>query len=198
VGDRDALLARPVPPATPVTETDLESLPRLMQTYLRRVGVVGQPRVHSLRVQFNAQMGSSATSPWMQSTAPQYEFFAPPTRLFHMNGSLFGVPFEILHRYIDSTATFQVRIASLFSIVDKSGPVLTRGETVTLMNDIVVMALAAVLDLPFTWETIGPRFVAADTCRNAGQRRSRSSQLRQKRRQTLGTDADGRRPAHAQ
>jgi hypothetical protein len=165
--DRDALLARPVPPAPPVTETDLASLPRLMQTYLRRVGAVGQPRVHNMRVHFNAQMRSSATSPWMQSTATQYEFFAPPARLFYMNAALFGVPLDIFHRYIDSTATFQVRIASLFSMVDKSGPILTRAETVTLMNDIVVMAPAAVLGLPFTWETIGDRSVQA-TFTNAG------------------------------
>ena len=165
--DRDALLARPVPPAPVVTETDLASLPPLMQTYLRHVGAVGRPRVYNMRVVFNAQMRSSATSPWMQSTATQYEFFAPPARLFYMNAALFGVPLDIFHRYIDSAATFQVRIASLFSMVDKGGPVLTRAETVTLMNDIVVMAPAAVLDLPFTWETIGERSLLA-TFTNAG------------------------------
>jgi hypothetical protein len=165
--DRDALLARPVPASPTVTETDLASLPPLMQTYLRRVGAVGQPRVYNMRVLFNAQMRSSATSPWMQATATQYEFFAPPARLFYMNASLLGVPFDIFHRYIDSAATFQVRIASLFSMVDKSGPILTRAETVTLMNDIVVMAPAAVLGLPFMWETIGDRSLQA-TFTNAG------------------------------
>jgi hypothetical protein len=165
--DRDALLARPVPPSPVVTEADLASLPPLMQTYLRRVGAVGRPRVRSMRVLFNARMRSSATSPWMQSTATQYEFFAPPARLFYMNAALFGVPFDIFHRYVDSAATFQVRIASLFSMVDKSGPILTRAETVTLMNDIVVMAPAAVLDLPFTWETIEERSLLA-TFTNAG------------------------------
>jgi hypothetical protein len=165
--DRDTLLARPVPPAPPVTDGDLARLPPLMQTYLRRVGAVGRPRVHSMRVHFHAQMRSTATSPWMQATATQYEFFAPPARLFYMNAALFGVPFDIFHRYIDGTATFQVRIASLFSMVDKSGPILTRAETVTLMNDIVVMAPAAVLGLPFTWETIGDRSLQA-TFTNAG------------------------------
>lgn len=165
--DRDALLARPVRASSPVTEADLESLPPLMQNYLRRVGALGRPRVRSLRVIFKAQMRSSATSPWMQATAMQYEFFDPPARLFYMNATRSGVPIDVLHRYIDGAATFQVRIASLFSMVDKSGPVLTRGETVTLMNDIVVMAPAAVLDLPFTWETVGKRSLLA-TFANAG------------------------------
>ena len=138
-----------------------------MQTYLRRVGAVGRPRIRSMRVFFNAQMRSSTTSPWMQSTATQYEFFDPPARLFYMNATRSGVPFDVFHRYIDSAARFQVRIASLFSMVDKSVPVLTRADTVTLMNDIVGMAPAAVLDLPFTWKTVGERSLLA-TFTNAG------------------------------
>jgi hypothetical protein len=93
----------------------------------------------------------------MQATATQCEFFDPPARLFYMNATRSDVPFDVYHRYVDGAATFQVRIASMFSMVNKSGPVLTRAETVTLMNDIVVMAPAAVLELPFTWKTVGDR-----------------------------------------
>ena len=165
--DRDALLAHPLRAAPIVTEVDLASLPPLMQTYLRRVGAVGRPRVRNMRVRFDAQMRSSATSPWMQATATQYEFFDPPARLFYMNATRSGVPLDVFHRYIDSAATFQVRIASLVPMVDKSGADLTRAETVTLMNDIVVMAPAAVLDLPFAWKTVGERSLLA-TFANAG------------------------------
>jgi hypothetical protein len=165
--DRDALLGRPARPTPVVTDADIASLPPLMQAYLRRVGAVGRPRVRNMRVLFNAQMRSSATSPWMQSTATQYEFFDPPARLFYMNATRSGVPFDAFHRYVDGAATFQVRIASLFPMVDKSGAVLTRAETVTLMNDIVVMAPAAVLDLPFTWKSTGDRSLLA-TFTNAG------------------------------
>jgi hypothetical protein len=165
--DRDALLARPVRPAPVVTEADLADLPPLMRTYLRRGGAVGRPRVRNVRVRFAARMRSSATSPWMPSTATQYEFFDPPARLFYMNATRSGVPFDVYHRYVDDAATFQVRIASLFPMLDRSGPVLTRAETVTLMNDIVVMAPAAVLDLPFSWTAVGERAVLA-TFANAG------------------------------
>jgi hypothetical protein len=103
----------------------------------------------------------------MQAAAAQYEFFDPPARLFYMNATRGGVPLDVFHRYIDGGATFQVRIASLIPMVDKSGPVLTRAETVTLMNDIVVMAPAAVLDLPFTWKSVGARALLA-TFSNAG------------------------------
>jgi len=52
-------------------------------------------------------------------------------------------------------------------MVDKRGPGLTYDETVTLMNDILVMAPAAVLDLPFSFETTGERTLGA-TFHNAG------------------------------
>lgn len=165
--DRTALLARSTLPASLVTEADLTPLPPLMQRYLRQVGAVGRPRVHNLRVTFQAQMRSSATSPWMDATATQYESFAPPARLFHMSASRAGLPFDIFHRYVDGAATFQVRIAGLISIVDKQGAALTNDETVTLMNDVLVLAPAAVLDLPFTFETLSERSLRA-TFRNAG------------------------------
>jgi len=165
--DRSALLSRPFAAATVVSENDLTSLPPLMQKYLRNLGVVGRERVRNVQVTFNAQMRSSATSPWMESTATQYESFFPPARLFHMNASRSGVPFDVFHRYVGDSATFQVRIVGLISMVNKSGAGLTNDETVTLMNDILVMAPAAALDLPFIFETTGDHTLRA-TFRNAG------------------------------
>jgi hypothetical protein len=165
--DRGLLLARAAPPAPLVTDDDLSALPPLMQTYLRRAGAVGRARVRNVRVTFTAQMRSSATSPWMQATATQYEFFAPPARLFSMRASRGGIPFDVFHRYVDSAATFQVRVAGVIPMVNKSGRGITHDETVTLMNDVLVLAPAAVLDLPFTFETIGERAVRA-TFSNAG------------------------------
>jgi hypothetical protein len=165
--DRNALLAGATLAAPRVMEADLASLPPLMQGYLRRMGVVGRARARNMRVTFKAQMRSSATAPWMQATATQYEFFDPPARLFHMNASRAGLPFDVFHRYVDGAATFQVRIAGLLPMVDKHGAAITNDETVTLMNDVLVMAPAAVLDLPFTFETLGERSLRA-TFHNAG------------------------------
>jgi hypothetical protein len=165
--DRDALLAGATIAAPLVTEADLAPLPPLIQAYFRRVGAVGRARVRNMRVTFGAQMRSSATAPWMQATAIQYEFFERPARLFHMNASRAGLPFDVFHRYVDGAATFQVRLAGLLPVVDKHGPEITHVETVTLMNDVLVMAPAAVLDLPFTFETLGERSLRA-TFHNAG------------------------------
>jgi hypothetical protein len=165
--DSRVALVRPFTAIPPVTEAEVARLPPLMQAYLRRVGAVGRPHVRNMRVVFDAQMRFGPNSKWMESTAVQYEFFNPTARLFHMSASLYGLPFDILHRYVGDSATFQVRIAGLVPMVDVKGATLTKAETVTLLNDIVVMAPATVLDLPLTWETIGPRTIRA-TFSNAG------------------------------
>ena len=165
--DRNALLAGAEHAAYLVTEADLAALPPLMQAYLRRTGAIGRAHVRNLRVTFKAQMRSSATASWMQATATQYEFFDRPARLFHMKASRAGMPLDVFHRYVGGGATFQVRIAGLIPMVDKGGAEITNDETVTLMNDVLVMAPAAVLDLPFTFETTGEQSLRA-TFYNAG------------------------------
>jgi hypothetical protein len=165
--ERDLLLARATRPAALVGDADLASLPPLMQTYLRRVGAVGRPRLRNMRVVFDARMRGGPSEPWMPATATQYEFFDPPARLFHMEATRAGVPFDVFHRYVDGAATFRVRLAGLYPLVDKHGPGITNDETVTLMNDVLVLAPAAALDLPFSYETTGERTLRA-TFRNAG------------------------------
>lgn len=165
--DRGLLLSEATPYVPPVTEADLAPLPLLMQTYLRRMGVVGRAHVRNLRLTFRAEMRSSATSPWMPATATQYDFFDEPARLFHMKARRAGIPMDIYHRYVAGAATFQVRLAGLIPMVDKAGAALTHDETVTLMNDVLVMAPAAVVDLPFTFEDIDAQTLRA-TFRNAG------------------------------
>jgi hypothetical protein len=162
------LLTRPIV-AGIVTEGDLAPLPPLMQTYLRRVGAVGRPHVRNVHITFDAQMRSAADSPWMQATVDQYEFFDTPARFFFMQARRSGIPVDAFHRYVGDSATFRVRIMGLYPMVDFKGDTLTQSETVTLLNDILVFAPAAVLDLPFGWEMTGDRTLRA-TFTNGGHR----------------------------
>jgi hypothetical protein len=154
----------------PVTESDLAPLPTVVQTYLRRAGVVGKPHVRSLHATFRARMRTSADARWMTATVEQYNFFEPgaPARLFFMEASRLGVPFVAYHRYVGDAATMRVRIAGLFTVVDAHGPQMTQGETVTLFNDMCFLAPAALVDAPVRWNVVDDRMVAA-TYTNAGK-----------------------------
>ena len=46
-------------------------------------------------------------------TAYQQSFANPPARLFLVESSMFGIPFNAFHRYVGPEATFRVRLASL-------------------------------------------------------------------------------------
>lgn len=150
-----------------VTEADLAPLPPLVQTYLRRAGVVGKPRVRDVRARFHGQFRRKADAAWMPFHSEQVNTFDPPARLFFMEATLFGVPFDALHVYVGPSATMLVRVASLIEVVDGRGPEMNRSETVTLFNDMCVLAPGA---LPFAgvqWAPVDARAVRA-TYVNAG------------------------------
>lgn len=150
-----------------VREADLDPLPVPVQRYLRFVGVVGQPRVRNYRVRFVGRIRSSADAPWMQFTAEQLSFTDPPERLFMMDAAMKGLPVDVLHSYIDAEARMRVKLLSLYPMVDAGGFEFTTAETVTLFNDMCVMAPATLLSPAITWKTIDSTTVEG-TFTNAG------------------------------
>ena len=137
-----------------VTEQDLQRLPVPVQRYLRYVGAVGKPRVTNFRAVSQGTMKRSIKSDWIDITAHQYDFFDNRARLFFIESSLYGVPFDGLHMYVGNEATMRIRVASLFPIVHAQGEKMTRAETVTLFNDMCLLAPAALIDTSIQWETV--------------------------------------------
>src|SRR4029077_3133705 len=82
---------------------------------------------------------------WMRLSAGQDNFVGEPARLFYFNASMFMVPVQGYHRYVGSSATMTVKAAALVSVADASGPEMNEGETVTLFNDMCVMAPATLI-----------------------------------------------------
>jgi hypothetical protein len=71
-----------------------------------------------------------------------------------MQATRSGLPLDGLHAYDDDGATMRIRLLSMFPIVDLKGPTLTRTETVTVLNDMAIMAPAALLDPAIRWRQI--------------------------------------------
>jgi hypothetical protein len=165
---RDQLASRPADPGM-LGEADLVGLPPAVRTYIERTGAVGRPRVRSLRAVFRARIRSGPDSPWLEGPAEQVEFFCPPARFFYMRAARAGVPVDVFHRYVDTAATMEGRLAGLFPVLDGAGHEMTRSETVTLLNDMAVLAPAALVDAPIEWEVVDDRTVRA-TFVNVGHR----------------------------
>jgi len=148
--------------ATPlVTELDLAQLPAVVQRYIRLNGAVGQPRVQNFRARFHGQIRSGPNARWMSFSGEQYNFYDQPSRLFLMNASMFGIPFQAFHRFIGPSATMRVKIASVVTMVDAKGPVMDEAETVTLFNDLCVLAPGALIDRGIQWQEIDLYTVSA-------------------------------------
>lgn len=159
--DAAAGLRRASPAQQLVTEADLAPLPPPVQRYLRLTGSVGQPRVRSFRVTFRGRIRAAADAPWMDLHAEQTSFVEEPTRLFYMEASRAGVPAVGYHRYVGADASMRVRVLGLISAVDLRGVEFSRTETVTLFNDMCVLAPATLIDRAITWQPVDERTVRA-------------------------------------
>jgi hypothetical protein len=161
------LLAQVGTTAPVVTGKELEPLPPILQAWLRRVGVVGQPHVRAFRARFHGRIRNGLDAPWMSFTCEQHNFVDPSARLFFIDASMRGIPFDGLHSFTGSEARMQIRVASLFDVVDGRGPEMNRGETVTIFNDLCVLAPAALLDVPVRWTEGDARSVRGTFTRGA-------------------------------
>lgn len=90
----------------------------------------------------------------MRARSVQYNFFTRPTRLFLMEARMFGLPVRALHVYREESATFTVRVASAVTMVDLRGKDISAAETVTVLNDLCLMAPGALLDPRLAWTEV--------------------------------------------
>jgi hypothetical protein len=140
-----------------VSEAELEALPEPVRCYLQKSGVVGQPHVDHFKATWRGRIRGGANEPWMTFSAQQYNFVDTPARFFFMEATRSGLPVDVYHAYQSSEASMRVRLLSLFPMVNAAGAEMTRSETVTILNDLCIVAPAALLDRSFRWQAIDAR-----------------------------------------
>lgn len=143
-----------------LTETDLLHLPLAVQHYLQYAGVIGKPKVKNMRVAMDVQMREKGKD-FFTASAEQYNFFGEPARLFFMKANMFGTTVPGYHHYQNAQAVMDIRFAGLFTLVKKEGGIMNKAETVTLFNDMCLMAPATLIDKRIQWETVDNRSVKA-------------------------------------
>lgn len=143
-----------------LTEADIQSLPHLVQAYLRYVGVVGKPKVISMHAILAGEMRDRGRG-FFPLTAEQYNFYTEPTRLFFMKARMFGMTIPGYHRYVLGRASMDVRLLGLFSVAKHMGDEMDTADTVTLFNDMCLLAPATLIDERIAWESIDDTTVNA-------------------------------------
>ncbi|NJR32221.1 MAG: hypothetical protein HC778_04415 [Chamaesiphon sp. CSU_1_12] len=150
---RENLLRTNRLPTEMLTEADIKPLPESVRRYLKYVGVINKPKVKNVRIIFNGQMRDRGKD-FFPFRSEQYNFFDEPTRLFFMKGKISGLTVPGYHRYSNAKATMDIRLFGLFPIVQQSGTVMDKTETVTLFNDMCLMAPATLIDKRIQWQEL--------------------------------------------
>jgi hypothetical protein len=151
-----------------VTDADLAPLPPLVQRFLRVSGVVGRPRVSSMQARMHGRIRGAADARWMPLRAEQHNVFAEPARFFYLVATMAGVPVDGYHRFADGDATMRIKAAGLVTVQQAGGEAMSLAETVTLFNDMCLMAPATLVDPAIGWEPLDVARVRA-TFTHAGR-----------------------------
>jgi hypothetical protein len=138
----------------PLMASDLAALPDPVRRYIQRSGAVGRPCPQNMRVALDADMYRKPGGSPMRARSVQYNFFGRPTRLFLMDARMFGLPVRALHVYREEQATFTVRVASTLNMVDLRGEAISAAETVTVLNDMCLMAPGTLVDPRLAWSAV--------------------------------------------
>jgi hypothetical protein len=135
-------------------ESDIAHLPAPVRRHVIYSGAIGKSKPQNVRIAFEAEMFRKPGAKPMIASSEQYNFYGDFTRLFLMKASMLFIPFHAFHSYRNQEATFRVRVANLFNVVDQKGDILTSAETVTLLNDMCVFVPGNLYDKRLSWKDI--------------------------------------------
>jgi hypothetical protein len=142
-------------------EEDIRDLPEPVRKYLRYTGSIGKEKIRNVRAVFHGWIRTKINGNWLDFISSQHNFFGDHSRYFLILSDMYGVPFDGLHVYENGKATMEIKIASLLKVVDAKGPKMNQGETVTVFNDMCLLAPATLIDKSIRWETIDSLTVRA-------------------------------------
>lgn len=144
-----------------ITEEDLDKLPQIVQDYLHYVGVVGSPKVYRYEVEMTGEMKLDETKEFSPVTILQTSTVNPDVRLFYMDMTYNGLKISGLHHYEDEQAIMKVKILDVFKVVDEAGEYMDQAETVTIFNDMCLLAPGSLIDDRIEWTEIDSTTVEA-------------------------------------
>jgi hypothetical protein len=136
-----------------LTDAAIVSLPAPIQKYIRYAGAVNKAKVKNMRIVFDGEMRDKGKD-FFKFNSVQYNFFDDPTRLFFMKAKMYGITVPGYHCYQNERATMQIKLLGLFNIVNVKAVEMDKAETVTLFNDMCLMAPAALIDKRIEWTPI--------------------------------------------
>lgn len=138
-----------------IQPNDLKALPLCVQKWLNHTGIVGQPKIHTVRLLQTGRLRLEPDKPWMPLNAVQYINVDKPA--FVWKASVKIAPFINLQgkdRYFEGHGSMQIKLLSLFPVVNtESSSKMDQSTMVRFLAEMMWYPSAALNDY-LSWEEI--------------------------------------------
>jgi hypothetical protein len=137
-----------------VVASDLVGLPAPVSRWLARAGVVGQPRVRSVRLHQRGELRTAPEQAFMPARAEQYFSVDPPAFVWRVKLRMFKtLPIVGRDSYLDGKGHMLIKAGSTVSVVDAEGPTIDQGTLLRYLGELIWFPSAA-LSSYVHWEPI--------------------------------------------
>lgn len=138
----------------PVQAADLAPLPPPVRRWLSGAGVVGKPRVHTVRLKQRGLMRTSPTQGFMPAQAEQYFNVDEPGFVWRVRVTMLGfIPVSGRDRYAQGKGHMLIKAAALLPVVDATGDKIDQGSLLRFLGELVWFPSAA-LSSYIKWEPV--------------------------------------------
>ncbi|XFA99041.1 DUF6544 family protein [Candidatus Izemoplasma sp. B36] len=137
-----------------ITEDDLIGLPDSVKNYLNYVGVVGTNKVHHFKADLSLEFKATRDGEFVDGKALQTSYINPATRLFYMTLKMNGLKVVGLHHFENAEATMKIKLLDILTVTNAYGIEMNKAETVTMFNDMCLLAPSTLIDERISWEEI--------------------------------------------
>jgi hypothetical protein len=137
--------------AAAVGEEDISALPRPVQRYLRRMGVLEHPRDWSFRMHCVGRFKPALEAEWKPAESWQYNSALDVARIYHMKLQFYGIPVVGRDIYLRGAGHLAIRPLDLVTVEHDMGPAFDRAELVSWLDDALLFAPSMLLGAKTEW-----------------------------------------------
>ena len=120
---------------------------------LHLVDVEGKPKLRNMKVIMKGRMRSKYKD-CFDFNSIQINTFDKNERMFFMDAIINKLSVKGYHSFKDNSAQTNIKLLSIFPIVSDSSELLKKAETVTLFNDMCIMAPATLIAGNIQWKEV--------------------------------------------
>lgn len=137
-----------------IEKEDLQGLPTPVQKWLQRSQIIGKEKITTVRLKQKGIMRIKENGPWMPAEAVQYFTVDEPAFIWKAKVNMAPfLYFAGMDKYKEGKGYMNIRILSLFSVVNARGPEMDQGTLLRYLGEMTWFPTAALSNY-IKWDPI--------------------------------------------